>query len=251
MTAKQIKFSFEARETMLRGVDTLAGAVSVTLGPRGRNVAIDRSFGIKITKDGVSVAREIELGDKFEDMGVRMVREIAAKASYQAGDGTTTAVVLARAILRSGIRAVAAGMNPMDLKRGIDRAVAAVVAELKKNARIVASNIEIAQIASISANGDLEIGRTVADAMEKVGNDGVVLVEEGTKLATELEVAAGYSVRPQLYLSPFRHQPEPDAGGNGEPLCSHQRKQAVQHQRVAATVGEGCADGQAAPHHRR
>ena len=201
MTAKQIKFSFEARETMLRGVDTLAGAVSVTLGPRGRNVAIDRSFGIKITKDGVSVAREIELGDKFEDMGVRMVREIAAKASYQAGDGTTTAVVLARAILRSGIRAVAAGMNPMDLKRGIDRAVAAVVAELKKNARIVASNIEIAQIGSISANGDLEIGRTVADAMEKVGNDGVVLVEEGTKLATELEVAAGIQFD-RSYISP-------------------------------------------------
>ena len=201
MTAKQIKFSFEARERMLRGVDTLAGAVSVTLGPRGRNVAIDRSFGAKITKDGVSVAREIELGDKFENMGVQLVREIATKASYQAGDGTTTAVVLARAILRNGTRAVAAGMNPMDLKRGIDRAVEAVVAELKKNARSVASNVEIAQIGTISANGDVEVGRTIADAMDKVGNDGVILVEEGTTLETELEFVDGIQFD-RSYISP-------------------------------------------------
>ena len=201
MTAKQIKFSSEARESMLRGVDTLASAVSVTLGPRGRNVAIDRSFGAKITKDGVSVAREIELGDKFENMGVRMVREIAAKSSYQAGDGTTTAVVLARAILRNGAKAVAAGMNPMDLKRGIDRAVEAVVAELRKNARAVASNVEIAQIGTISANGDLEVGRTIADAMEKVGNDGVILVEEGTRLENELEFVEGIQFD-RSYISP-------------------------------------------------
>ena len=201
MTAKQIKFSSEARESLLRGVDTLACAVSVTLGPRGRNVAIDRSFGAKITKDGVSVAREIELGDKFEDMGVRMVREIATRSSYQAGDGTTTAVVLARAILRNGAKAVAAGMNPMDLKRGMDRAVEAVVAELKKNARSVASNVEIAQIGTISANGDLEVGRTIADAMEKVGNDGVVLVEEGTKLENELEFVEGIQFD-RSYISP-------------------------------------------------
>ena len=201
MTAKQIRFSSEARESLLRGVDTLACAVSVTLGPRGRNVAIDRSFGAKITKDGVSVAREIELGDKFEDMGVRMVREIATRSSYQAGDGTTTAVILARAILRNGAKAVAAGMNPMDLKRGMDRAVEAVVAELKKNARSVASNVEIAQIGTIAANGDLEVGRTIANAMEKVGNDGVVLVEEGTKLENELEFVEGIQFD-RSYISP-------------------------------------------------
>ena len=201
MTAKQIRFSSEARESLLRGVDTLACAVSVTLGPRGRNVAIDRSFGAKITKDGVSVAREIELGDKFENMGVRMVREIATRSSYQAGDGTTTAVVLACAILRNGAKAVAAGMNPMNLKRGMDRAVEAVVAELKKNARSVASNVEIAQIGTISANGDLEVGRTIADAMEKVGNDGVVMVEEGTKLENELEFVEGIQFD-RSYISP-------------------------------------------------
>jgi len=201
VTAKQLKFSSEARERMLRGVDTLAGAVSVTLGPRGRNVAIDRSFGAKITKDGVSVAREIELGDKFENMGVQMVREIATKASYQAGDGTTTAVVLARAILRNGTRAVAAGMNPMDLKRGIDRAVDAVVTELKKNARNVASSVEIAQIGTIAANGDIEVGRTIADAMNKVGNNGVILVEEGKTLKTELEFVDGIQFD-RSYMSP-------------------------------------------------
>ena len=201
MTAKQIKFSSEARDRMLRGVDTLASAVSVTLGPRGRNVAIDRPFGAKITKDGVSVAREVELGDKFEDMGVRMVREIATKASYQAGDGTTTAVVLARAILRNGARAVAAGINPMDLKRGIDRAIEAVVAELKRNARTVGSSVEIAQIGTIAANGDVEVGDIIADAMDKVGKNGVILVEEGTTLETELEVVKGIQFD-RSYISP-------------------------------------------------
>ncbi len=201
MTAKQIKFSFEARDRMLRGVETLAGAVNVTLGPRGRNVAIDRSFGAKITKDGVSVAREVELSDKFENIGVQMVREIATRTSYQAGDGTTTAVILARAILSNGTRAVAAGMNPMDLKRGIDRAVEAVVAELKKNTRNVASSAEIAQIGTIAANGDIEVGRIIADAMDKVGNTGVVLVEEGTTLETELEVVDGIQFD-RSYISP-------------------------------------------------
>ncbi|BCH30587.1 60 kDa chaperonin 3 [Mesorhizobium sp. L-8-10] len=201
MTAKQIKFSSEAREGMFRGIDTLAGAVSVTLGPRGRNVAIDRSFGARITKDGVSVAREIELGDKFENMGVRMVRESAIRASYLAGDGTTTAVVLARAILRNGTRAVAAGMNPMDMKRGIDRAVKTVVAELGKNARSVVSNADIAHIGTIAANGDIEVGRIIADAMGKVGNSGVVLVEEGTTLRTELEFVAGIQFD-RSYISP-------------------------------------------------
>ena len=201
MTAKELKFSFEARDKMLRGVDLLANAVRVTLGPRGRNVAIDRSFGPRITKDGVSVANEIELGDKFENMGVQMVRQAAIKTSYLAGDGTTTSVVIAHGILSNGARTVAAGMNPMDLKRGIDRAVKAIVAELKKNARKVASNVEIAQIGTIAANGDTEIGRTIADAMDKVGNDGVITVEDGTSRQTEVEVVEGIQFD-RSYISP-------------------------------------------------
>lgn len=201
MTAKELKFSFEARDKMLRGIELLANAVRVTLGPRGRNVAIDRSFGPRITKDGVSVANEIELGDKFENMGVQMVRQAAIKTSYLAGDGTTTSVVLAHGIARNGARTVAAGMNPMDLKRGIDHAVEAVVAELKKNARKVASNVEIAQIGTIAANGDPEIGRIIADAMSKVGNDGVITVEDGTSRQTEVEVVEGIQFD-RSYISP-------------------------------------------------
>ena len=201
MTAKELKFSFEAREKMLRGIDLLANAVRVTLGPRGRNVAIDRSFGPRITKDGVSVANEIELGDKFENIGVQMVRQAAIRTSYLVGDGTTTSVVIAHGILTNGARTVAAGMNPMDLKRGIDRAVKAIVTELKKNARKVASNVEIAQIGTISANGDPEIGRTIADAMDKVGNDGVITVEDGTSRQTEVEVVKGIQFD-RSYISP-------------------------------------------------
>jgi chaperonin GroEL len=201
MTAKELKFSFDARDKMLRGIDVLANAVRVTLGPRGRNVAIDRSFGPRITKDGVSVANEIVLGDKFENMGVQMVRQAAIKTSYLAGDGTTTSIVLAHGIVRNGARTVAAGMNPMDLKRGIDRAVEAIVAELKKNARKVASNVEIEQIGTISANGDSEIGRTIAYAMNKVGNDGVITVEDGTSRQTEVEVVEGIQFD-RSYISP-------------------------------------------------
>ena len=201
MTAKELKFSFDARDKVLRGVDLLANAVRVTLGPRGRNVAIDRSFGPRVTKDGVSVANEIELGDKFENIGVQMVRQAAIKTSYLAGDGTTTSIVIAHGILSNGARTVAAGMNPMDLKRGIDRAVKAIVGELKKNARKVASNVEIAQIGTISANGDTEIGRTIADAMEKVGNDGVITVEDGTSRQTEVEVVDGIQFD-RSYISP-------------------------------------------------
>ena len=201
MTAKELKFSFDARDKMLRGIDLLANAVRVTLGPRGRNVAIDRSFGPRITKDGVSVANEIVLGDKFENMGVQMVRQAAIKTSYLAGDGTTTSIVLAHGIVRNGARTVAAGMNPMDLKRGIDHAVEAIVAELKKNARKVVSNVEIEQIGTISANGDSEIGRTIADAMNKVGNDGVITVEDGTSRQTEVEVVEGIQFD-RSYISP-------------------------------------------------
>jgi chaperonin GroEL len=192
MAAKDVKFSVEARNKMLRGIDTLAHAVRVTLGPKGRNVVLDKSFGApRITKDGVTVAKEIELEDKFENMGAQMVREVASKTSDQAGDGTTTATILAHAIVKEGARAVAAGMNPMDLKRGVDLAVAAVVADLQKNSRKVTSNEEIAQVGTISANGDTEIGRFLAEAMKKVGNEGVITVEEATSLETELEVVEG------------------------------------------------------------
>ncbi|WP_421914286.1 chaperonin GroEL [Mesorhizobium sp.] len=203
MAAKEVKFHTEAREKMLRGVDILANAVKVTLGPKGRNVVIDKSFGApRITKDGVTVAKEIELEDKFENMGAQMVREVASKTNDLAGDGTTTATVLAQAIVKEGAKAVASGMNPMDLKRGIDKAVEAVVAELKAKARKVTRNDEIAQVGTISANGDAEIGRFLAEAMEKVGNDGVITVEEAKTAETELEVVEGMQFD-RGYLSPY------------------------------------------------
>ncbi len=203
MAAKEVKFSSDAREKMLRGVEILANAVKVTLGPKGRNVVIEKSFGApRITKDGVTVAKEIELEDKFENMGAQMVREVASKTNDVAGDGTTTATVLAHAIVREGAKAVAAGMNPMDLKRGIDLAVEAVVADLKKNARKITKNDEIAQVGTISANGDAEIGRFLAEAMQKVGNEGVITVEEAKSLQTELEVVEGMQFD-RGYLSPY------------------------------------------------
>jgi chaperonin GroEL len=203
MAVKEVKFHTEAREKMLRGVDILANAVKVTLGPKGRNVVIDKSFGApRITKDGVTVAKEIELEDKFENMGAQMVREVASKTNDLAGDGTTTATVLAQAIVKEGAKAVASGMNPMDLKRGIDKAVDAVVAELKANARKVTQNNEIAQVGTISANGDAEIGRFLAEAMEKVGNEGVITVEEAKTAETELEVVEGMQFD-RGYLSPY------------------------------------------------
>src|ERR1700675_1766516 len=203
MAAKDVRFSQDAREKMLRGVDILANAVKVTLGPKGRNVVLDKSYGApRITKDGVTVAKEIELEDKFENMGAQMVREVASKTSDQAGDGTTTATVLAHAIVREGAKAVAAGMNPMDLKRGVDLAVEAVVADLQKHSKNVTSNEEIAQVGTISANGDAEIGRFIADAMKKVGNEGVITVEEAKSLATELEVVEGMQFD-RGYISPY------------------------------------------------
>jgi chaperonin GroEL len=203
MSAKEVKFSTEARDKMLRGVDLLANAVKVTLGPKGRNVVMEKSFGSpRMTKDGVTVAKEIELPDKFENMGAQMVREVASKTSDAAGDGTTTATVLAQAIVREGAKAVAAGMNPMDLKRGIDMAVDAVVAELKRKARKVTKNDEIAQVGTISANGDTEIGRFLAEAMQRVGNEGVITVEEAKSLETELETVEGMRFD-RGYVSPY------------------------------------------------
>jgi chaperonin GroEL len=203
MAAKEVKFSTDARDKMLRGVDILANAVKVTLGPKGRNVVIEKSFGApRITKDGVTVAKEIELADKFENMGAQMVREVASKTSDIAGDGTTTATVLAQSIVREGAKAVAAGMNPMDLKRGIDLAVNAVVEDLKKHAKKVTNNDEIAQIGTISANGDKEIGSFLAQAMQKVGNEGVITVEEAKSLETELEVVEGMQFD-RGYVSPY------------------------------------------------
>jgi chaperonin GroEL len=203
MAAKDVKFSTEARERMLRGVDTLANAVKVTLGPKGRNVVIEKSFGApRITKDGVTVAKEIELEDKFENMGAQMVREVASKTNDLAGDGTTTATVLAQAIVKEGAKSVAAGMNPMDLKRGIDLAVGAIINDLKAHAKKVTSNDEIAQVGTISANGDSEIGRFLAEAMQKVGNEGVITVEEAKSLDTELEVVEGMQFD-RGYVSPY------------------------------------------------
>ena len=203
MAAKEVKFSQDARERMLHGVDILANAVKVTLGPKGRNVVLEKSFGApRITKDGVTVAKEIELEDKFENMGAQMVREVASKTSDTAGDGTTTATLLAQAIVKEGAKSVAAGANPMDLKRGIDMAVTAVIDELKAKAKKVTSSEEIAQVGTISANGDHEIGAMIAKAMQKVGNDGVITVEEAKALETELEVVEGMQFD-RGYISPY------------------------------------------------
>src|ERR1041385_2279105 len=203
MAAKDVKFSVDARDRMLRGVEVLANAVRVTLGPKGRNVVLDKSFGApRITKDGVTVAKEIELEDKFENMGAQMVREVASKSSDFAGDGTTTATVLAAAIVKEGAKSVAAGMNPMDLKRGIDLAVESVVEHLKANSKKVTSNEEIAQVGTIASNGDVEIGKFLAEAMKKVGNEGVITVEEAKSLETELDVVEGMQFD-RGYISPY------------------------------------------------
>ena len=203
MAAKEVRFSTDARDRLLRGVEILANAVKVTLGPKGRNVVIEKSFGApRITKDGVTVAKEIELADKFENLGAQLVREVASKQNDIAGDGTTTATVLAASIVREGAKAVAAGLNPMDLKRGIDLAVEAIVADLKKNSKKVTSNDEIAQVGTISANGDTFIGQEIAKAMQKVGNEGVITVEEAKSLETETDIVEGMQFD-RGYLSPY------------------------------------------------
>ena len=203
MAAKDVRFGEDARSRMLRGVDILADAVKVTLGPKGRNVVIDKSFGApRITKDGVAVAKEIELSEKFENMGAQMVREVASKTNDVAGDGTTSAIVLAQAIIREGGKAVAAGMAPMDLKRGVDKAVAALVIELAAKSRKITTQAETAQVGTISANGEAEIGRMIAEAMHKVGREGVITVEEAKGMETELEVVEGMQFD-RGYLSPY------------------------------------------------
>jgi chaperonin GroEL len=203
MAAKDVKFSTDARDRMLHGVEVLANAVKVTLGPKGRNVVLEKSFGApRITKDGVTVAKEIELDDKFENMGAQMVREVAQKTNDQAGDGTTTATVLAHAIVKEGAKAVAAGMNPMDLKRGIDIAVKAVIDDIKKRSKKVGSTSEVAQVGTISANGDKQVGKMIADAMQKVGNEGVITVEEAKALETAVEIVEGMQFD-RGYLSPY------------------------------------------------
>src|SRR5208282_1577504 len=203
MAAKEVRFGSDARQRMLRGVDILADAVKVTLGPKGRNVVLDKSFGApRITKDGVTVAKEIELSDKFENMGAQMIREVAQKTNDQAGDGTTTATILAQAIVREGVKAVAAGLNPMDLKRGIDIAVEAVVEDIKKRSKKVSTNDEIEQIGTISANGEKDIGKKIAEAMKKVGNEGVITIEESKTMETELDVVEGMQFD-RGYLSPY------------------------------------------------
>src|SRR5260221_1512147 len=203
MAAKEVRFSGDARDRMLRGVEILANAVKVTLGPKGRNVVLAKSYGApRITKDGVTVAKEIELTDKFENMGAQMVREVASRTSDLAGDGTTTATVLAQALVREGSKAVAAGMNPMDLKRGIDMAVEAVVTDIKRISKKVSTNAEIAQVGTISANDDREIGEMIAKAMQKVGNEGVITVEEAKSIETELEIVEGMQFD-RGYISPY------------------------------------------------
>jgi chaperonin GroEL len=203
MAAKEVKFSTDARERMLHGIDILADAVKMTLGPKGRNVVLDKAYGApRITKDGVTVAKEIELSDKFENMGAQMVREVASRTSDLAGDGTTTATVLTQAIVREGVKAVAAGMNPMDLKRGVDLAVEAVITDIKSRSKSIATNAEIAQVGTISANGDREIGEMIAKAMQKVGNEGVITVEEAKSLDTELDIVEGMQFD-RGYISPY------------------------------------------------
>ena len=203
MSAKDVRFSSDARDRMLRGVDILNNAVKVTLGPKGRNVVLDKSYGApRITKDGVTVAKEIELEDKFENMGAQMVRQVASKTSDTAGDGTTTATVLTASIMKEGLKLVAAGMNPMDLKRGIDIAAAAVVRDVERRAKKVQSSEEIAQVGTISANGDKSVGKMIADAMKKVGNEGVITVEEAKTANTELDVVEGMQFD-RGYLSPY------------------------------------------------
>ena len=235
MAAKDVKFSTDARDRLLRGVETLNNAVKITLGPKGRNVVIEKSYGApRITKDGVTVAKEIDLADRFENMGAQMVKEVASQTNELAGDGTTTATLLAAAIVREGVKSVAAGMNPMDLKRGIDKAVEVVVEELTKISKKIASNAEIAQVGTVSANGEKEIGEMIAKAMDKVGKEGVITVEEAKGIETELEVVEGMQFDRELSFSYLRHQRRQDDRGTRQPVCLDSREKALRPSIVAA-----------------
>ena len=252
MAAKEVRFCEDARARMLHGVNTLANAVKVTLGPKGRNVVLEKSFGAPtITKDGVSVAKEIELADKFENIGAQMVKEVASKTSDVAGDGTTTATVLAQALIREGLKAVAAGMNPMDLKRGIDKAVAGAVGELKKLSKPAANDKEIAQVGTISANSDTNIGDIIANAMEKVGKEGVITVEEGSGLDNELDVVEGMQFD-RGYLSPyFINNQQIEQVELDDPYILIHDKKIVERARAAAGAGRRRQGRQAAADRRR
>ena len=251
MAAKDVRFSDDARTRMMRGVNILANAVKVTLGPKGRNAVLEKSFGAPtVTKDGVSVAKEIELKDKFENMGAQMVKEVASNTSDEAGDGTTTATVLAQAIVREGLKAVAAGANPMDIKRGIDRAVETVTEELKKLSKPCKDQKAIAQVGTISANSDESIGKTIADAMEKVGKEGVITVEEGSGLAERARGRRGHAVRPRLPLAVLHQQPaEPDRRAR-EPVHPAVRQEDLERARDAPAA-RGHREGRPAAAGRR
>ena len=252
MAAKDVRFGGDARQRMMRGVDMLAEAVKVTLGPKGRNVMLDKSYGApRITKDGVTVAKEIELSDKFENMGAQMVREVASKTNDIAGDGTTTAIVLAQAIVREGAKAVSAGMNPMDLKRGVDKAVIALVEELKKRSKKITTQAETAQVGTISANGEAEIGKMIAEAMQKVGNEGVITVEEAKGMQTELDVVEGMQFD-RGYMSPyFITNAEKMTVELDKSLYPAQREEAVRPAVDAAAAGSRRAIGASVADHRR
>ena len=251
MAAKELHFNIEARAALKRGVDQLAEAVKVTLGPKGRNVVIDKKFGAPtVTKDGVTVAKEIELSDPIENMGAQMVKEVATKTSDLAGDGTTTATVLAQAIFREGLKNVTAGANPMAIKRGIDKAVAAIVEELKKISVPTSGKKEIAQVGTISANNDAEIGNLIAEAMEKVGKDGVITVEEAKGLETTLETVDGMQFD-RLPLAVLHHGSGEDGSGPRGRAHPDPRQEDLVHEGPAPGAREGRADGQAAPDHRR
>ena len=245
MAAKDVIFGGDARARMVEGVNILANAVKVTLGPKGRNVVLERSFGAPtVSKDGVSVAKEIELKDKLQNMGAQMVKEVASKTSDIAGDGTTTATVLAQAIVREGMKYVAAGMNPMDLKRGIDKAVAALVEELKKVSKATTTSKEIAQVGSISANSDETIGKIIADAMDKVGKEGVITVEDGKSLESE------HAVRSRLPVALLHQQSGQAVGDSGKSVRAALRQEDQQHPRPAADPGTGCKSRPSAADHR-
>ena len=239
MASKDVKFGSDARTRMMEGVDTLANAVKVTLGPKGRNVVLEKSFGApRITKDGVTVAKDIELKDKFQNMGAQMVREVASKANDTAGDGTTTATVLAQSIAQEGAKAVAAGMNPMDLKRGIDIAVDAVVKSLESQSQKITTSDEVAQVGTISANGEAEIGKMIAEAMERVGNEGVITVEEAKSLETELDVVEGMQFD-RGYLSPyFVTDAEKMRASLEDPYILLHEKKVIQLARYATGTGK-------------